>query len=54
MDITGEPEFIDRMYVKYNELAKKNDVMVVPASGFDSVPAGQLITFSFPSIQDEN
>lgn len=46
VDITGEPEFIDRMYVKYNELAKKNDVMVVPASGFDSVPADIGVLYS--------
>ena len=38
-DITGEPQFIEGMYEKYDELAKKNNVTIVPACGFDSMPA---------------
>ncbi|KAJ3410082.1 hypothetical protein HDV05_004107 [Chytridiales sp. JEL 0842] len=39
VDITGEPEFVDKMYVRYNDKAKSDGVKVVPCCGFDSVPA---------------
>ena len=38
-DITGEPQFIEGMYEKYDALAQKNGVTVIPACGFDSMPA---------------
>lgn len=37
-DLTGEPEFIDRMYLAYDELAKKTGARIVHACGFDSIP----------------
>jgi short subunit dehydrogenase-like uncharacterized protein len=37
-DLTGEPEFADRMYVKYNELAETTGARIVHACGFDSIP----------------
>jgi short subunit dehydrogenase-like uncharacterized protein len=45
-DLTGEPEFVDRMYVKYNELAEKSGARLVHACGFDSIPhdLGALFT----------
>ncbi|CAK7338626.1 unnamed protein product, partial [Dovyalis caffra] len=39
LDICGEPEFMERMDVKYHEKAMETDSLVVSASGFDSVPA---------------
>lgn len=39
LDITGEVGFIKQMADKYGELAKKNKSILVPFSGFDSVPA---------------
>ncbi|KNE72331.1 hypothetical protein AMAG_16816 [Allomyces macrogynus ATCC 38327] len=39
MDITGEPEFIDRMFLAYNQHAAVKDILIVPACGFDSIPA---------------
>eukprot|EP00835_Amoeboradix_gromovi_P003495 NODE_233_length_13658_cov_0.453647.p3 type:complete len:349 gc:universal NODE_233_length_13658_cov_0.453647:11492-12538(+) len=38
-DITGEPQFIEGTYEKYDDLAKKNGVTIIPACGFDSMPA---------------
>jgi short subunit dehydrogenase-like uncharacterized protein len=45
-DLTGEPEFVDRMYVKYNAAAEKSGARIVHACGFDSVPhdLGALFT----------
>ena len=37
-DLTGEPEFVDRMYVKYNAAAATSGARIVHACGFDSIP----------------
>lgn len=39
LDITGEPEFMERMRVKYHDLAVANGVLVISACGFDSIPS---------------
>ncbi|MGI5471953.1 saccharopine dehydrogenase family protein [Streptomyces sp. CA-132043] len=38
VDLTGEPEFIDRMYVRHHETARASGARLVHACGFDSVP----------------
>jgi short subunit dehydrogenase-like uncharacterized protein len=56
LDLCGEPEFMDRMFLKYNEAAREAEVFVVHACAFDSVPAdlGVLYTategFKSPAI----
>src|SRR6476660_5583795 len=37
-DLTGEPEFIDRMFVKYDARAQASGARIVHACGFDSIP----------------
>lgn len=37
-DLTGEPEFVDRMYVKYDAQARSTGARIVHACGFDSIP----------------
>ena len=46
MDITGEPFFIESMFSKYYEEAKKNKSIVIHSCAFDSVPSdiGTLYT----------
>ena len=46
VDLTGEPEFVDRMYVKYNARAEASGARIIHACGFDSVPhdLGALFT----------
>ncbi|RHY50100.1 hypothetical protein DYB30_010893 [Aphanomyces astaci] len=39
VDISGEPQFIETMMLRYNEDARKNACVVVSACGFDSVPS---------------
>mmetsp|Transcript_16515 Transcript_16515/g.20782 ORF Transcript_16515/g.20782 Transcript_16515/m.20782 type:complete len:452 (-) Transcript_16515:186-1541(-) len=39
VDITGEPEFIERMRLFYHQKALDKGVLVVNSCGFDSVPA---------------
>jgi short subunit dehydrogenase-like uncharacterized protein len=38
VDLTGEPEFVDRMWLAYNEQAKKSGARIVNSCGFDSIP----------------
>jgi short subunit dehydrogenase-like uncharacterized protein len=51
VDIAGEPEFVDRMYLRYHRTAEGTGARLVHACGFDSVPhdLGALFTVSqFP------
>ncbi|MEW2356781.1 saccharopine dehydrogenase NADP-binding domain-containing protein [Spirillospora sp. NPDC029432] len=38
VDLTGEPTFVDRMYVKYHDEAARSGARIVHACGFDSIP----------------
>ncbi|HEX2774402.1 MAG TPA: saccharopine dehydrogenase NADP-binding domain-containing protein [Micromonosporaceae bacterium] len=52
VDITGEPEFVDRMYLAHHATAERTGARLVHACGFDSIPhdLGALFTVSqFPS-----
>lgn len=39
VDLTGEPEFVDRMYVAHDARARETGARLVHACGFDCVPA---------------
>ncbi|WP_240617300.1 saccharopine dehydrogenase family protein [Nocardioides speluncae] len=38
LDLTGEPEFIDTMYVRHHQAAVDSGARIVHACGFDSIP----------------
>ena len=38
VDLTGEPEFVDLMWLKYHEQAQKTGAKIVHCCGFDSIP----------------
>ncbi|MGI5479696.1 saccharopine dehydrogenase family protein [Streptomyces lavendofoliae] len=38
VDLTGEPEFVDLMYVRHDARARETGARIVHACGFDSVP----------------
>jgi short subunit dehydrogenase-like uncharacterized protein len=46
VDLTGEPEFVDLMWLRYNELATETGARIVHSCGFDSIPydLGTLFT----------
>ncbi|WP_116050577.1 saccharopine dehydrogenase family protein [Amycolatopsis palatopharyngis] len=46
VDLTGEPEFVDRMYLRHDEAARRSGARIVHACGFDSIPydLGTLFT----------
>ncbi|XP_058812202.1 saccharopine dehydrogenase-like oxidoreductase [Topomyia yanbarensis] len=39
VDVSGEPQYMESMQLKYNQQAKEKGVYVVSACGFDSIPA---------------
>ena len=45
VDISGEPQFLERMQLEYNAEAKEKKVYVVGACGFDSIPADMGTVF---------
>ncbi|KDO33885.1 saccharopine dehydrogenase [Saprolegnia parasitica CBS 223.65] len=52
VDITGEPQFIETMALRYDATAKQNNALVVHSCGFDSIPADMgtvFVTNQFPS-----
>ncbi|HZC71192.1 MAG TPA: saccharopine dehydrogenase NADP-binding domain-containing protein [Jatrophihabitans sp.] len=38
LDLTGEPEFVDRCYVRHHEKAVESGARIVHCAGFDSIP----------------
>jgi short subunit dehydrogenase-like uncharacterized protein len=38
VDLTGEPEFVDRMWLGYHQKARENGARLVHCCGFDSIP----------------
>ncbi|GAA2414316.1 saccharopine dehydrogenase NADP-binding domain-containing protein [Actinomadura vinacea] len=38
VDLTGEPGFVDRMYLRHHEQARRTGARIVHACGFDSIP----------------
>ena len=46
VDLTGEPEFIDRMYLRHHAAARSSGARLVHACGFDSVPPDLGVLFT--------
>jgi short subunit dehydrogenase-like uncharacterized protein len=46
VDLTGEPEFVDRMWLRHHETAERSGARIVHSCGFDSIPydLGALFT----------
>ncbi|MBC7633355.1 saccharopine dehydrogenase NADP-binding domain-containing protein [Aeromicrobium sp.] len=38
VDLTGEPEFVDQMWLKYHTVAEASGARIIHACGFDSIP----------------
>lgn len=50
VDITGEGQWIERMRAKYDDVAKRNDVILIPFAGQDCVPADLTAWFTMTQI----
>ena len=51
-DLTGEPEFVDRMYVKYNAAAEASGARIIHACGFDSIPHDLGVRFTVEQLPE--
>jgi short subunit dehydrogenase-like uncharacterized protein len=52
LDITGEPEFVDRMWLSYHEQASRNGARLVHCCGFDSVPHDLGVWFTLRHLPE--
>ena len=53
VDLTGESEFVDTMYVRYHEQAVRNGARIVHACGFDSIPHDLGALFTVRQLPDD-
>lgn len=51
VDVTGEPEFMEMMEFKYHDKAVEENVLIVSACGFDSIPADLGVYFTTTEMQ---
>ena len=52
VDLTGEPEFVDRMYLLHHEEAVRTGARIVHACGFDSVPHDLGVLFTLRQLPE--
>jgi len=52
VDLTGEPEFVDRMYVSHHAEAVKTGARIVHACGFDSIPHDLGVLFTVEQLPE--
>jgi short subunit dehydrogenase-like uncharacterized protein len=52
VDLTGEPEFVDRMYVLHHAEAAKTGARIVHACGFDSIPHDLGVLFTVEQLPE--
>ncbi|MFI8962175.1 saccharopine dehydrogenase family protein [Streptomyces sp. NPDC053493] len=52
LDLTGEAEFVDRMYVRYDARARETGARLVHACGFDSVPHDLGVFFTVQQLPE--
>ncbi|MFI7023734.1 saccharopine dehydrogenase family protein [Micromonospora sp. NPDC049900] len=50
LDITGEPEFVDRMYLRHHAEATRTGARLVHACGFDSIPHDLGVWFTVKQL----
>ena len=52
VDLTGEPEFVDRMYLRYHEQAERSGARIVHSCGFDSIPYDLGVQFTVEQLPE--
>jgi len=53
VDLTGEPEFVDKMYLRYHQKAKESGARLVHACGFDSIPYDLGVYFTVKQLPSD-
>ncbi|MCL8252231.1 saccharopine dehydrogenase NADP-binding domain-containing protein [Aeromicrobium fastidiosum] len=52
VDLTGEPEFVDAMWLKYHQTAQRTGARLVHACGFDSIPYDLGVLFTVEQLPE--
>ncbi|MFC0845119.1 saccharopine dehydrogenase family protein [Streptomyces noboritoensis] len=52
LDLTGEPEFVDTMYVRHDARARETGARLVHACGFDSVPCDLGVYYTVQQLPE--
>jgi short subunit dehydrogenase-like uncharacterized protein len=52
VDLTGEPEFVDRMWLKYHRQAEQTGARLVHSCGFDSIPYDLGVQFTVEHLPE--
>ncbi|MEA2482205.1 MAG: hypothetical protein QOC55_152, partial [Thermoleophilaceae bacterium] len=52
-DLTGEPEFVDRMFLDHGKTAEASGARIVHACGFDSIPHDLGAQFTVEHLPDD-
>ncbi len=53
VDLTGEPEFVDQMWLRYHEQAERSGARLVHSCGFDSIPYDLGVQFTVEQLPDD-
>ena len=53
VDLTGESEFVDLMYLRYHAVAKQSGARIVHSCGFDSIPYDLGALFTVSQLPDD-
>ena len=53
LDLTGEPEFVDDMYLKYHAEALGTGARLIHACGFDSIPHDLGVLYTVDQMPDD-
>ena len=53
VDLTGEPEFVDRMYLAHHAAAERTGARIVHACGFDSIPHDLGAQFTVEQLPED-
>ncbi|MDQ1106614.1 saccharopine dehydrogenase family protein [Nocardioides zeae] len=53
VDITGEPEFVDEVWLRHHEAAEASGARIVHACGFDSIPHDLGVRFAVGHLPDD-
>ena len=53
VDLTGEPEFVDRMWLGYHERAERSGARIVHSCGFDSIPYDLGVQFTVERLPED-
>nr|XP_020643666.1 saccharopine dehydrogenase-like oxidoreductase [Pogona vitticeps] len=51
IDISGEPQFLEGMYLNYNDKAAEKGVYIIGSCGFDSIPADMGVLYTRDNLK---